>query len=312
MSSPPTSTLSGIVLHIGLLTGTLPMLFGPYASQLVLLTNELQQHGHIVSWLSVNKNAGEYVPPEYNVTVLPITPREKNTGQPVYVSAINDFCGDNRIDAIISLGDLNRIFVDESFVVPSISWFPNHFVKLDRGSRFALSAFDAVASLAPSDALSIAEQLPHKHVVHVPHVIEPPPILAKKGVLRRKYGVPKDGFVVLVMFANYAGNSDRKAPDVALLAFKELHRQHPRAFLYIHSIGMSHISRGAVTEDGISLPGLISMVGLEQGSFTLSSSDRPHRELAELMKMSDVTLERFKPTRPPPCKPEPCPQLSPR
>ena len=199
-------------LHVGLLSGTLPMIFGPYASQLVLISNELQRRGHTISWISVNKNAGIPVPPEYNVTVLPLMSRKDNVGQPVYVSAINDFATSQGMDAIVSLMDLNRIFTDESFALPSIAWFPNHFETLDMGSRAALTAYDVVAALAPSDAARISQQLPHKRVVHVPHVIQAPPSAAAgQRALRRQYQVPLDAFVVFVTFANYDSNSQRKA-----------------------------------------------------------------------------------------------------
>ena len=124
-------------LHVGLLSGTLPVLFGPYATQLVLLANEFQRHGHTVSWVSVNGNAATaYIPPEYNVTVRPLT----NPG-PVYVSTINDFCKSHAIDSIISLLDLGRIFADESFAMPSFAWFPTHFIEQasSHGNRPPLS-----------------------------------------------------------------------------------------------------------------------------------------------------------------------------
>ena len=86
----------------------------------------------------------------------------------------------------------------------AISWFPNHFVSLDLHSRHALTAYDAVAVLGPSDATRVKEQLPHKHVVHIPHVIDDPGGLGEtpRATLRKKYGVPADKFVALVNFAN--------------------------------------------------------------------------------------------------------------
>tara|TARA_B100000768_G_scaffold156134_1_gene153554 strand:+ start:1090 stop:1269 length:180 start_codon:yes stop_codon:yes gene_type:complete len=58
--------------------------------------------------------------------------------------------------------------------------------------------------LGPSDATRVKEQLPHKHVVHIPHVIDDPGGLGEtpRSALRKKYGVPPGKFVALVNFAN--------------------------------------------------------------------------------------------------------------
>ena len=58
--------------------------------------------------------------------------------------------------------------------------------------------------LGPSDATRVKEQLPHKHVVHIPHVIDDPGGLSEtpRSALRQKYGVPPGKFVALVNFAN--------------------------------------------------------------------------------------------------------------
>ena len=61
---------------------------------------------------------------------------------------------------------------------------PSRVPQLDMGSRAALTAFDVIAALSPSDARSIARQLPHKRVVHVPHAIEPPRIPVGQATLR--------------------------------------------------------------------------------------------------------------------------------
>ena len=97
------------------------------------------------------------------------------------------------------------VFVDEMFSPFAISWFPNHFVSLDLHSRHALTAYDAVAVLGPSDTTRVKEQLPHKHVVHIPHVIDDPGGLGEtsRSALRKKYGVPEGKFVALVNFAGY-------------------------------------------------------------------------------------------------------------
>ena len=52
---------------------------------------------------------------------------------------------------------------------------------------------------------------------------------------RIKHGILEKAFVVLVIFANYDSNFERKATDVAILAFKELWTMYPQAFLYMHT-----------------------------------------------------------------------------
>ena len=147
---------------------TQPWSFGPYARQLTVLAGQLAKK-HVVMWLALGYHDTEV---RIKVPGLP-----ENVGmlggdfprnQGVYVSSINALLVKHKMDVFISLMDLNRVFVDEMFSPLSISWFPNHFVSLDLHSRHALTAYDAVAVLGPSDATRVKEQLPHKHVMHIP------------------------------------------------------------------------------------------------------------------------------------------------
>jgi len=209
-----------------------PWSFGPYARQLTVLAGQLAKN-HVVMWLALGYHDTEVrikVPglPE-NVGMLGGNfPRN----QGVYVSSINALLDKHKMDVFISLMDLNRVFVDEMFSPLAISWFPNHFVSLDLHSRHALTAYDAVAVLGPSDATRVQEQLPHKHVMHIPHVIEDPGGLGEtpRSVLRQKYGVPAGKFLALVNFANYDAEKNRKSIDLSLLAWKgaPTHRPHHR------------------------------------------------------------------------------------
>ena len=201
---------------------TQPWSFGPYARQLTVLAGQLAKK-HVVMWLALGYHDTEV---RIKVPGLP-----ENVGmlggdfprnQGVYVSSINALLVKHKMDVFISLMDLNRVFVDEMFSPLSISWFPNHFVSLDLHSRHALTAYDAVAVLGPSDATRVKEQLPHKHVMHIPHVIEDPGGLGEtpRSVLRQKYGVPAGKFLALVNFANYDAEKNRKSIDLSLLAWK--------------------------------------------------------------------------------------------
>ena len=210
---------------------TQPWSFGPYARQLTVLAGQLAKK-HVVMWLALGYHDTEV---RIKVPGLP-----ENVGmlggdfprnQGVYVSSINALLVKHKMDVFISLMDLNRVFVDEMFSPLSISWFPNHFVSLDLHSRHALTAYDAVAVLGPSDATRVKEQLPHKHVMHIPHVIEDPGGLGEtpRSILRQKYGVPAGKFLALVNFANYDAEKNRKSIDLSLLAWKGAHhRPAPR------------------------------------------------------------------------------------
>jgi hypothetical protein len=48
--------------------------------------------------------------------------------------------------------DANQIYMDDPFIAFSIMWFPNHFSSLNKPQENTLRKFDAVASLAPTDA----------------------------------------------------------------------------------------------------------------------------------------------------------------
>ncbi|CAD7935168.1 unnamed protein product [Amoebophrya sp. A25] len=89
----------------------------------------------------------------------------------LYTSEMNEMFEKQGVQAFITLMDMNRVFVDEALKPLAISWFPNHWEKLDIHSRHSLSQFDVVVPLAPSDESLIQRQLPHKVVRHVPHVI---------------------------------------------------------------------------------------------------------------------------------------------
>ena len=217
--STPTSASP---LHVCLGSFTQPWSFGPYARQLTVLAGQLSQK-HLVLWLSLG-----YQDTQVRVKVPGLPENVGMVGggfprnQGVYVSSINALLREHKMDVFITLMDLNRVFVDEMFEPLAISWFPNHFVALDLHSRHALTAYDAVAVLGPSDATSVLAQLPHKHVVHIPHVVDDVGGLGEtpRAALRRKYGVPADKFVALVNFANYDAEKNRKSIDLSLLAWK--------------------------------------------------------------------------------------------
>ena len=255
---------------------TQPWSFGPYARQLTVLAGQLAKK-HVVMWLALGYHDTEV---RIKVPGLP-----ENVGmlggdfprnQGVYVSSINALLEKHKMDVFISLMDLNRVFVDEMFSPLSISWFPNHFVSLDLHSRHALTAYDAVAVLGPSDATRVKEQLPHKHVMHIPHVIEDPGGLGEtpRSVLRQKYGVPAGKFLALVNFANYDAEKNRKSIDLSLLAWKGAH--HTTALRHASLAGTRPPCRSA---DPLLPPCCASLLrGVRrQGAALLARGEAAHR-----------------------------------
>ena len=225
------------MLRVALGGFTEPWTFGPYARQLVILAAQLAQR-YLVLWIALSYQDTE---PKFGAPNLPQNVLMVGGGFPrnqgIYVSQLNVLLREYKIDVLITLMDLNRVFVDEMLAPYSIAWFPNHFMSLDLHSRHGLTAFDAVAVLGPSDAKSVAAQLPHKHVTHIPHVIEDKAALLRtpRSKLRAKYDVPTAAFVALVNFANY-DELNRKSIDLSLLAWKAFHEAHSNSLLYLHAV----------------------------------------------------------------------------
>ena len=208
----------------------------PYLNQLSHLIPPFSVVGEVV-WICFSSNRQSSLP-DLRDSYPNLTAYHHwsvSTNSAIYVSNINLLCKTHRIDAILSLFDLNRIFVDEVFVPVAVHWHPNHFVPLDAHSAHALPAYDTIASLAPSDARSISLQLPHARVVVVPHFVQAKPSFRSKKHLRAEFGVRADAsFVVLVQFCNY-NNGNRKGVDVSVQAFRILMSSLPNAFLYVHA-----------------------------------------------------------------------------
>ncbi|CAD7924428.1 unnamed protein product [Amoebophrya sp. A120] len=226
-----------------------------------------------------------------------------------------------KIDAFVTMMDMNRIFVDEPFEPVAVSWFPNHWEKLDIHSRHALSQFEVVCPLAPSDAVSIQEQLPHKVVRHVPHVIrhvERDKARAhdkevgspreedgdlKKAALRKKFGVPPRAFIVLVVFSNYDRQHNRKMPDMSLAVFRELYREsvrngtavEERPFLYVHALKHPDLQKEQGSEG---MPMHLIWDSLQQDGEILpirvNEDEMPYADILQLPQMADVFLHPAK------------------
>lgn len=254
----------------------------PYAKQLQNLI-PLFARRHNVSWIAIAA-AHHTHPLAQHPNLSHAIPLAHSARLPIYVSTINQACHRHQIDALLSLFDLNRIFVDAPFAPHALHWFPNHFASLDIHSAHALPAYDVVVSLAPSDAAGVARQLPLSRVVHVPHAIEPTASGLPRARLRAQFGMPADAFVVLLHFVNYDA-LNRKSVDVSAQAFRALLATHPRAFLYVHATTLE-ASRGSVS--ALPVAHLLEAAALPRGRYVVDTRELAYETVWELLEAADV------------------------
>lgn len=308
-----------------LLTPAFPWQFGPYQQQQRLLGEQLVSRNVQVFWnaafrplpssrkyspVEAVRACGPNPPPMPTGKDLKIAekftylgvqlPKEfQGLGRGVLASAVNKQLKKYKIDAIICLIDANQVFMDVPFAAFSIIWFPNHFSSLVPRQRMALLEFDVVAALAPGDAMMLSDPSHGlKQVVTIPHIIERPLGLTTepKEVLRKKYGLPVEAWVIMVNCGNYEmGN--RKSLDIILLAFKAFQQAVPNAFLYLKAISTREIllSEGfprdqPSKESGLQISELLDVVDLPEHSFTLETRILDHMAAWELMLCSDTLL----------------------
>ena len=336
------------IMRIGILSVSLPWLFGPYAQQMTILADGLLARNHTIYWISL-PNA---VPPELagqnltyqeliDVCELPSSPSPGSKAEYVSsritflslsaaqpgifpMSAINRILRSHRINAIVSLMDLDKIVPDEPkwAARQSIAWYPNHFASLDDDFRNKLERFTDVASLSPSDTSMLSASLARTtRVTWVPHAI---PLVedadaaaagmelgscgvanAAREARRAKWNVPVGAIVVLVNCANYE-SINRKNLDVSLVAFQQLLEREPRAFLYLHAIDVIEVLKGerkhtegtldsmAGQAPGIRLDIVLAELGLPAGSYVLDTKIHSYDASLELTCLADVLLHPSK------------------
>ena len=202
-------------MRIALCTFAFPKGFGPYGAQLRMLAYHLVRRSHWILWITWGGDTGGLLVPNQPDVGMSWLGGQIPENSPVYVSEINAIMRAHRIDALITMNDLTRQFVDEPFEPRSVAWFPNHFPELDPHSAHALHAYDAAASLAPGDASRVAAQLPYKEVRWVPHGIDVARGPRSKAQLRAEHGAPADAFVVAVTFANSTARTARTSTSRA-------------------------------------------------------------------------------------------------
>ena len=53
--------------------------------------------------------------------------------------------------------DLTKLCMDQSFLVDSAVWYPNHFILINNENKKKLSFFNKIVSLCPSDQKNIQQ-----------------------------------------------------------------------------------------------------------------------------------------------------------
>ena len=193
-------------MRICVVSVAVPWLFGPYAQQASIVADGLLNRSHTVFWMplpyAVQNHASTFtwqdLSREAGIASKPSTDEQRSLvkrlrfiGLPPQpqpgiftVSSINRQLRHFKIDAIISLMDLDKLNPDETWAVRrSIAWYPNHFAQLDSHFKPTLSIYTDVASLCPTDAHMLTEALSPAgvNVSLVPHAIATPPVLARSA-----------------------------------------------------------------------------------------------------------------------------------
>ena len=194
-------------MRIAFLSPALPWSYGPYSQQLGLVAAGLASRAsHEIVWISMYsrmKNTtyteeilqrgleavsqGDGGNPLKGVAVTYVgTGAAQCGGHGWYTSTLNALLKQHRVDALISLMDHNRVFVDTPIRVPSFAWFPDHFVDLDVHHRHVFNAYSGVVALSPHSAAKVQGLFPHKRVAWIPHIVSVDKPLRPRAEVVRK------------------------------------------------------------------------------------------------------------------------------
>lgn len=157
-------------------------------------------------------------------------------GNTINMPMLNKLCREQDYGLVIMLGDLLYFSSQkEKFEVPSMFWYPCHYLPMNTMDAHGLGFFDIILSLSPSIKVDIEKKFPDKKVYYLPHIYEDDaPKKFNKKELREKWELPTDRFIFYINASLYE-DQNRKAIDNQILAFKKVYDKHPEAFLLIHS-----------------------------------------------------------------------------
>lgn len=284
-------------MRVAFLSPALPWSFGPYSQQLGLVAAGLARSAarHRVIWISMYsamRNA-TYTELELRQGLEEVSPG--GGGNPLegvdvtyvgtgaamcggsgwYTGTLNVLLREHRADAMISLMDHHRIFVDTPISVPAYAWWPDHYAGgPDAGHRHVFTAYAGAAALSPSSAAQARRALPYKRVAFIPHIVARGRGLRSRAETRRAHGVPEASFVAFFSFANYDQHG-RKSVDTAFAAFAALAKQAPDARLFVHSVGAEDVfyaGSAAARTDAVNIRAMADAAGVPRASLQLHTA----------------------------------------
>lgn len=299
-------------MHVVLTSYASPWFFGPYGQQLRMLGEILMKKGVDISYLLL----GSELPKRIH-TYAEVRGEDKDTNNVaidesiwskvnflggvkhhedvIFSNNLNDIFMTFSVDAFIICMDLNKIAIDQEFVVKSIVWFPNHFCPLDKYNKQTLSHFSHIASLSPTNKEIILSALPEKKVEFIPHIIDFKYELKGKDVIRAKYEISSDKFVVLINAGNY-DFQNRKSLDTSIFAFEKFAEKHDNVLLFIHTYSVNTLKKNPhLKVDGVlRLVDLLEYTSIPKEKFVIHEKIVPYNEVLELFEMADVLLHGSK------------------
>ena len=306
-------------MRLAFLSPSVPWVFGPYQQQLAMVAAEFhRRESHEIIWISLVSQLKNRTYTAAEVLKI-IPPATGFSGHPLkgiptkyigsgaalcggagwYTGSMNAVLSQHRVDAMISLMDHTRIFVDAPLNVPAFAWFPDHFVALDAHHHHIFAAYAGALALSPSSAQKVRGLMPYKRVEWVPHIVAREHSVRARGVVRAELGIQPGAFVVMVTFANYGhGNAGgRKAFDTSLQAFRSLLDTTPRALLFIHSVATIQVfatAAAAAAAPGVDLHKFIRDAGLPPSAVIVHEERVAYSRVHEMILMSDVLLHPSK------------------
>ena len=108
-------------MRIARCTFAFPKGFGPYGAQLRMLAYHLVRRSHWILWITWGGDTGGLLVPNQPDVGMSWLGGQIPENSPVYVSEINAIMRAHRIDALITMNDLTRQFVDEPFEPRSVA-----------------------------------------------------------------------------------------------------------------------------------------------------------------------------------------------
>lgn len=263
-----------------------------YGVQTRIFTHRLKEHHDLAISAFYGLEGGRL-----NIDGIQVYPNSGvNFGNEVIQShARSHFGGDLRGGLVLTLMDTwvldHNVWADLNVA----SWVP---IDHDPAPPKVLSFFRGSQSIPIAMSRWGQERLNEFDPLYVPHGVETKTYRPHdKAKAREKVGLPKDAFVVGVVATNMGsspgGIPSRKSFPEILAAFAKFRAKHDDAYLYLHTemTGRS---------GGVELPGLLTNLGLDDGSVLFCDQYRyifdpwPGSYMAKLYSSFDVLLNPSK------------------